>query len=110
MEVVYLATALEDMQWVRRYYAEVFPEGRGHARAGLLKTEALIAENPFVGHVTGDDADVREFPVARTPFSRDAILTGTQRGVGLPCAASHTSRPSAPPRTHSELTTPWPTP
>jgi plasmid stabilization system protein ParE len=69
MEVVYLAAALEDMQWVRRYYAEVFPEGRGHARAGLLKTEALLAENPFVGHVLGDDAEVREFPIARTPFS-----------------------------------------
>jgi len=66
---VYLATALEDMPWVRRYYAEVFPEGRGHARTGLLKTEALIAENPFVGPVLRDDPDLREFPVARTPFS-----------------------------------------
>ena len=69
MEAVYLATALEDMQWVRRFYAEVFPERRGHARACLLKTEALIAENPFVDHALGDDADIREFPVARTPFS-----------------------------------------
>jgi plasmid stabilization system protein ParE len=69
MEVVYLATALEDMQWVRRYYAEVFPEGHGHARASLLKTAALIAENPFVGHALVDDVDILEFPVARTPFS-----------------------------------------
>lgn len=69
MEAVYLATALEDMQWVRRFYAEVFPEGHGHASACLLKTEALIAENPFVDHALGDDADIREFPVARTPFS-----------------------------------------
>ena len=69
MEVVHLATASKTCNGFVANYAEVFPEGRGHARAGLLKTEALIAENPFVGHVTGDDADVREFPVARTPFS-----------------------------------------
>jgi plasmid stabilization system protein ParE len=68
MRVVYARQALLDMGWFRRYYMSVFPEGRGSARDSLLRTEALVAENPLIGHPTEPGADTREFPVLRTPF------------------------------------------
>lgn len=68
MKVVYAERALRDMGWFRDYYAAVFPAGKGNARASLLRTEALIAENPHVGQTTAPGAGTREFPILRTPF------------------------------------------
>ena len=69
MQIVYTEHALQDMLWFRQYYAKVFPEGRGTARASLLRTEALIVENPRIGHLTAQRAETREFPILRTPFA-----------------------------------------
>jgi plasmid stabilization system protein ParE len=69
VRVVYARRALEDMGWFRRYYATAFPEGRDRARDSLLRTEALVAENPLIGQPTGPGAETREFPVLRTPFA-----------------------------------------
>jgi len=68
VKLVYAAKALEDMGWFRRYYSTVFPEGKGNARDSLLRTEALLAESPFIGHPTTEGSEAREFPVLRTPF------------------------------------------
>lgn len=68
MKVVYSEKALQDMGWFRRYYATIFPEGKGNARDSLLRTEALIAENPYLGHPTDPGSEAREFPILRTPF------------------------------------------
>lgn len=69
MKIVYAEAALTDMGWFRHYYSSVFPEGKGKARDNLLRTEALIAENPFVGHPAAQGPELREFPILRTPFS-----------------------------------------
>ena len=69
MKVIYLTQALRDMNWVRKYYKDVFPEGRSNARSQLRKTETLISENPMVGHPSEAINGAREFHVARTPFS-----------------------------------------
>jgi plasmid stabilization system protein ParE len=69
MKVVYLPQALRDMQWVRKYYYEVFPAGRSNARAQLRKNESLISENPLVGHMSETVNGAREFHISRTPFS-----------------------------------------
>ena len=69
MKIVYARQALVDMGWFRQYYATVFPEGEGRARDALLRTEALVAENPRAGHRTEPGAETREFPILRTPFS-----------------------------------------
>lgn len=69
MKVIYLAQALRDMSWVRKYYAEVFPAGRSNARSQLRKTETLISENPMVGHPSETIGGAREFHISRTPFS-----------------------------------------
>jgi plasmid stabilization system protein ParE len=69
VKIVYARQALADMGWFRQYYATVFPEGRGRARDALLRTEALVTENPRAGHPTEPGAETREFPILRTPFS-----------------------------------------
>lgn len=69
MKLVYLQQALVDMGWFRRYYALVFPARKGPARDSLLRTEALIAENPLIGQPTEPGASTREFPILRTPFT-----------------------------------------
>ncbi|PTM94306.1 type II toxin-antitoxin system RelE/ParE family toxin [Mycoplana dimorpha] len=68
MEIVYLPSAVADLQWMRLYYSRVFPQGARRARQHLLATERLLADNPYAGEATGI-ADVREFPIRRTPFS-----------------------------------------
>ncbi len=69
MKVIYLTQALHDMNWVRKYYNEVFPAGRSNARSHLRKTETLISENPLVGHLSEAVSGAREFHISRTPFS-----------------------------------------
>lgn len=69
MKVIYLAHALRDMNWVRRYYSQVFPAGRSSARLRLRKTELLISENPMVGHPSENMNGAREFHISRTPFT-----------------------------------------
>jgi plasmid stabilization system protein ParE len=68
VKIVYAERALQDMGWFRTYCRAVFPAGKGSARESLLRTEALLAEAPHVGHPTGPGAETREFPVLRTPF------------------------------------------
>ena len=69
MKVIYLTQALRDMNWVRKYYNDVFPAGRSNARSQLRKTETLISENPLVGHPSEAISGAREFHISRTPFS-----------------------------------------
>ncbi len=69
MNVIYLTQALRDMNWVRKYYKDVFPAGQSNARSQLRKTETLISENPFVGHPSETVSGAREFHISRTPFS-----------------------------------------
>ena len=69
MKIMYLTRALRDMQWVRKYYNDVFPAGRDNARSQLRKTETLISENPLVGHPSESIAGAGEFYISPTPFS-----------------------------------------
>lgn len=68
MEIVYLPSAVADLQWMRLYYSRVSPQGARRARQHLLAIERLLADNPHAGEAMGI-ADVREFPIRRTPFS-----------------------------------------
>ena len=68
MRVVYLASARDDLSWLRQYYREVFPDGAARALKHLLAAEGLLRTNPFIGRHTGI-GDSRELHIARTPFS-----------------------------------------
>jgi len=68
VEVVYLPQAVADLRWMRRYYVSIFPQGAKRAREQVVATERLLSGNPHVGEMLGI-ADVREFPIRRTPFT-----------------------------------------
>ena len=68
MKIVYLASARDDLIWLRRYYEEVFPEGYSKAQAQYRANKQLLRENPFIGHKTHHEG-VRELSIHRTPFS-----------------------------------------
>ena len=68
MKIVYLASARDDLVWMRRYYVEVFPEGTSKAKNQFRATESLLGLNPEIGHPTEWDS-VREFSMPNIPFS-----------------------------------------
>jgi plasmid stabilization system protein ParE len=68
MRIVYLASALADLAWMRDYYGRVFSAGRARARQRVRATEKLLVEHPFAGHPSEVDG-VRELAITGTPFS-----------------------------------------
>jgi hypothetical protein len=68
MKLVYLPTTIADIAWMRSYYSRVFPEGHKRAREHFRTTEHLLLTNPCIGHTT-EYPKVREFMIAKTPFS-----------------------------------------
>ena len=77
MKIVYLKSAVSDLEWMRTYYTRTFPEGAKRARDNFLATEKLIIDYPEIGHLT-DFQDVRELSILRTPFSIIYRVTPTQ--------------------------------
>ena len=49
MTLRYLPSATRDLAWLRRYYAEVFPQGAARAREQVVATEVLLLDNPEAG-------------------------------------------------------------
>ncbi len=68
MHIVYLESTVNDLTWMRHYYETVFPEGLKKAQQQFHATEALLTDNPFIGHPTHRKG-VREFSIPQTPFS-----------------------------------------
>jgi len=68
MRILYLASARDDLLWLRRYYTEVFPDGAARALHHLLAAEHLLRANPYIGK-RAEVEGVRELRIARTPFS-----------------------------------------
>ncbi len=68
MRLIYLESTIDDLSWLRRYYEEVFPEGRENAQKQFHSIETLLVNNPRVGHVTHQE-NVFEFSIPKTPFS-----------------------------------------
>ena len=68
MRLVYLASTAPDFVWLRRYYAQIFPEGDRRAREQFRKATALLLVNPHIGRPVAPPA-VRELVIPRTPFS-----------------------------------------
>lgn len=69
MRIVFLASALRDIQWFRHYYQSVFPEGSAKARAQLKAIQTLLAANPHADHPSNTGLPLRELSIPRTPFT-----------------------------------------
>jgi|TARA_R100000935_G_scaffold57366_1_gene91169 toxin ParE1/3/4 len=69
MKIVFLPAALEDLEWMRKYYRDIFPEGKKNAARHYRSAMANLEENPLIGSPSEAVPELREYPIARTPFS-----------------------------------------
>lgn len=77
MEIIYLPSAVAGLDWFRRYYAQVFPEGEKRAIDQYEKMKKVLLAAPFAGHPIGQ-GDSREYVIPRTPFSVIYRVRGVQ--------------------------------
>lgn len=69
MKIVFLESAVQDIQWFRYYYRSVFPAGSVKARDQMRALQVMLAANPYAGHPSDTAKSVREFTIPRTPFT-----------------------------------------
>ena len=69
MKLVFLPSTRADLQWMRRYHAEVFPDGAKRAAGQYARASGVLRDNPLAGRPVEDMTGIREFPIPRTPFS-----------------------------------------
>lgn len=69
MRVVFLASTRQDLVWFKRYYIQVFSEGRSKADAQFPSCQSLLSANPDIGRPSARLAAAREFHIQRTPFT-----------------------------------------
>ena len=69
MKLQYLKRARDDLDWFRRYYSRVFPEGKQNTKTQLRRTLQLISDHSSLGTVPDDFSKAYEYPIPRTPFS-----------------------------------------
>lgn len=67
MRIVLLASARRDLEWFKRYYEIVFPQGARRASDRYLRTMLMLRENPNAGHPI-EGGQLRALTVLRTPF------------------------------------------
>ncbi|PZO82404.1 MAG: hypothetical protein DI629_00385 [Mesorhizobium amorphae] len=67
MRIVFLTSARVDLQWFRRYYESVFPQGAEQAKVHYHRTLTLLREHPFAGRPTMVPGE-RQLTVPKTPF------------------------------------------
>jgi toxin ParE1/3/4 len=68
MKVVFLASARRDLDWFKRYYDQIFPDGARQAAAHYKAAKAALSRHPEIGRQSDIDG-LREFAIPRTPFS-----------------------------------------
>lgn len=69
MQIQFLAEAIADLRWFKRYYTSVFPEGRSNANRQYRALLALLKNQPKVGHPSEYAVDVFEYHIPRIPFT-----------------------------------------
>lgn len=67
MNIIFLASARNDLVWFRHYYERVFPEGAARAQVHYRKSLTLLRRHPFAGSL--DMGGYRRLPISRTPFT-----------------------------------------
>jgi hypothetical protein len=69
MRLVYLVSSADDLAWIRRYYASVFPAGKDNAAEQFRKMRAILLSNLGIGKSIGFGEAIRELHIPKTPFS-----------------------------------------
>ena len=68
LKLVFLDSAVEDLDWFRRYYEDVFPAGAERAYQRLKDVIEVLEFNPKAGKPNESVPSCRDFVVTGTPF------------------------------------------
>jgi len=69
MQIIFLPKARADLRWFKRYYLEVFPEGRSKAERQYRALMRVLKSNPKIGHPDDEHASVFEYVIPGIPFT-----------------------------------------
>ena len=69
MKITFLPSALDDLEWMKRYYQTVFPAGKPQAAKRYRNAAAIIRNNPKAGAPSEVVNSLREHPIPNTPFT-----------------------------------------
>lgn len=69
MKFVYLKSCKEDLLWMRKYYNQVFPDGKNSASKNFETVRSLLVQHNYLGVEVGFGKNVRKFQIPKTPFS-----------------------------------------
>jgi toxin ParE1/3/4 len=68
MKVVLSPSAKEDLKEIRQYIFKESPQGAKTVAEKIKKSLLLLAEQPYMGHITDDD-EVLEWHVPGSPYT-----------------------------------------
>jgi toxin ParE1/3/4 len=80
MNIIFRSSCNHDLNWFRKYYSQVFPDGNEKAKSNFRSTYDLLSSFPEIGKIIDTDKKIRELQILKTPFSfiyyleRDHIL------------------------------------
>lgn len=78
MKVVFLDSAVEELEWFKTYYDEVFTAGAGRGYERLKAAIELLEQNPKAGRCNEALKGCRDLVMTSTPFVLVYRITETQ--------------------------------
>jgi plasmid stabilization system protein ParE len=69
MQIIYLESSLDDIEWVRFYYRNIFPSGKKEVIRQIKTAEQLLSNYPDIGQSYDDNKNIKELVISRTPFT-----------------------------------------
>ncbi|MEE9363093.1 MAG: type II toxin-antitoxin system RelE/ParE family toxin [Cellulophaga sp.] len=69
MQVIYLESSLDDIEWMRFYYRNIFPSGKKEAIKHIKTAENLLVNHPDIGQAYENNKNIKELVVNKTPFT-----------------------------------------
>ena len=78
MRVIFRKSAEADLNWFRRYYSSVFPQGSGKEKLHFAATCQALLNHAFIGHPVEGHPHIRELQMPGTPFAFIYVVNGEE--------------------------------
>ena len=69
MKIIYLKSSIDDIEWMKFYYSNIFLAGKKEAIKHLKRAELMIINFPEIGRLYDEKLWVRELVISKTSFS-----------------------------------------
>jgi hypothetical protein len=69
MEIYFLKSFLDGLNWFNKYYVENFPEGKAKATTHFEQTLLVLKNFPEASPILNKSKFIRKIKITRTPFS-----------------------------------------